>query len=33
MAATLLFMAPVIALFFVAQKKFVEGVNLTGVKG
>ncbi|HEX8854109.1 MAG TPA: carbohydrate ABC transporter permease [Thermoleophilaceae bacterium] len=33
MAATLLFMAPVIALFFAAQKKFVEGVNLTGVKG
>ena len=33
MAATLLFMAPVIALFFAAQKTFVEGVTLTGVKG
>ncbi|HEX3263375.1 MAG TPA: carbohydrate ABC transporter permease [Solirubrobacterales bacterium] len=33
MAATLLFMAPVIALFFAAQKAFVEGVTLTGVKG
>jgi multiple sugar transport system permease protein len=33
MAATLMFMAPVIALFFAAQKAFVEGVTLTGVKG
>jgi multiple sugar transport system permease protein len=33
MAATLLFMAPVIVLFFLAQKAFVEGVTLTGVKG
>jgi multiple sugar transport system permease protein len=33
MAATLLVMAPVIALFFAAQKAFVEGVTLTGVKG
>ena len=33
MAATLVFMAPVIALFFAAQKAFVEGVTLTGVKG
>jgi multiple sugar transport system permease protein len=33
MAATLLFMAPVIALFFAAQKAFIEGVTLTGVKG
>jgi multiple sugar transport system permease protein len=32
MAATILFMAPVIALFFAAQKAFVEGVTLTGVK-
>ena len=32
MAATLLFMAPVIAIFFAAQKAFVEGVTLTGVK-
>jgi multiple sugar transport system permease protein len=33
MAATLLVMAPVIVLFFVAQRAFVEGVTLTGVKG
>jgi multiple sugar transport system permease protein len=33
MAATLLFMAPVIVIFFLAQKAFVEGVTLTGVKG
>jgi multiple sugar transport system permease protein len=33
MAATLLVMAPVIVLFFLAQKVFVEGVTLTGVKG
>jgi multiple sugar transport system permease protein len=33
MAATLLFMAPVIAVFFAAQKAFIEGVTLTGVKG
>jgi len=33
MAATLVFMAPVIILFFLAQRAFVEGVTLTGVKG
>ena len=33
MAATLLIMAPVIILFFFAQKAFIEGVTLTGVKG
>ncbi|MEU2514976.1 carbohydrate ABC transporter permease [Streptomyces syringium] len=33
MAATLLVMAPVILVFFFAQKAFVEGVTLTGVKG
>ncbi len=33
MAATLLFMAPVIAIFFAAQKVFIEGITLTGVKG
>ncbi|GHB40301.1 sugar ABC transporter permease [Streptomyces cirratus] len=33
MAATVLVMAPVIVLFFLAQKAFVEGVTLTGVKG
>jgi multiple sugar transport system permease protein len=33
MAATLLVMLPVIVVFFLAQKAFVEGVTLTGVKG
>ena len=33
MAATLIVMAPVIVLFFLAQRVFVEGVTLTGVKG
>jgi len=33
MAATVLVMAPVIILFFLAQKAFIEGVTLTGVKG
>ncbi|MBB5117542.1 sugar ABC transporter permease [Streptomyces eurocidicus] len=33
MAATLLVMAPVVLVFFFAQKTFVEGVTLTGVKG
>lgn len=33
MAATVLVMAPVILLFFLAQKAFIEGISLTGVKG
>jgi len=33
MAATLLVMAPVIVVFFLAQKAFVEGITLTGLKG
>jgi multiple sugar transport system permease protein len=33
MAASVLFMLPVILLFFLAQRAFVEGVTLTGVKG
>jgi multiple sugar transport system permease protein len=33
MAASVLFMIPVIVLFFLAQRVFVEGVTLTGVKG
>ncbi|GAA2100625.1 carbohydrate ABC transporter permease [Kitasatospora saccharophila] len=33
MAATLLVLAPVIVLFFFAQRAFIEGVTLTGVKG
>jgi multiple sugar transport system permease protein len=32
-AATMLTMVPVIVLFFLAQKAFVQGVTLTGVKG
>jgi multiple sugar transport system permease protein len=32
-AASILFMLPVIILFFMAQRVFVEGVTLTGVKG
>ena len=33
MAASTLMMLPIIVLFFLAQKVFVEGVTLTGVKG
>jgi multiple sugar transport system permease protein len=33
MAATVIVMAPVVVRFFLAQKAFVEGVTLTGVKG
>ena len=33
MAASILFMLPVILVFFLAQKVFIEGVTLTGVKG
>jgi multiple sugar transport system permease protein len=33
MAATLVIMLPVVIVFFLAQKAFVEGVTLTGVKG
>ena len=33
MAATVVVMAPVVVLFFLAQRAFVEGVTLTGVKG
>lgn len=33
MAASLAFMIPVIILFFLAQKVFIEGVTLTGTKG
>jgi multiple sugar transport system permease protein len=32
MAATVMVLAPVVMLFFLAQKAFVEGVTLTGVK-
>jgi multiple sugar transport system permease protein len=33
MAATIMVLAPVVVLFFLAQRAFVEGVTLTGVKG
>jgi multiple sugar transport system permease protein len=33
MAAALIFMLPVIVLFFLAQRVFIEGITLTGVKG
>jgi multiple sugar transport system permease protein len=33
MAAALMFLLPVVVIFFFAQKIFVEGINLTGVKG
>ena len=33
MAATLVFIAPVMIVFFFAQKVFVQGISLTGVKG
>jgi ABC-type glycerol-3-phosphate transport system permease component len=33
MAASLVMMLPLVVLFFVAQKAFIEGITLTGVKG
>jgi multiple sugar transport system permease protein len=33
MAASVLFMLPVIIIFFLAQRVFIEGVTLSGVKG
>ena len=33
MTMTILVILPVIILFFFAQKTFVEGITLTGVKG
>jgi multiple sugar transport system permease protein len=33
MAASLMFMLPVVILFFLAQRVFIEGITLTGVKG
>jgi multiple sugar transport system permease protein len=33
MAASLIFLIPVVIIFFLAQRVFVEGVTLTGVKG
>ncbi len=33
MAASVMFILPVILLFFFAQKQFIEGITLTGIKG
>jgi multiple sugar transport system permease protein len=33
MAASTLVILPVIALFLVAQRSFVEGISITGLKG
>jgi multiple sugar transport system permease protein len=33
MAATLVVLVPVLVVFFLAQKAFVQGVTMTGVKG
>jgi multiple sugar transport system permease protein len=33
MAATMAVIAPIVALFFVAQRYFIEGVTMTGLKG
>jgi len=33
MAATVITILPIVVLFFFAQKAFVQGVTLTGVKG
>jgi multiple sugar transport system permease protein len=33
MAITMLVMIPVVLIFFLAQRVFVEGITLTGVKG
>jgi multiple sugar transport system permease protein len=33
MAASLMMTLPVIALFFVAQRHFIQGITFTGIKG
>jgi multiple sugar transport system permease protein len=33
MAASILVAAPLVAIYFVAQRKFIEGITLTGLKG
>jgi len=33
MAATVMSVAPIIVLFFFAQRTFIEGIALTGLKG
>jgi multiple sugar transport system permease protein len=33
MAASVIFVMPLVVIFFFAQKVFIEGVTLTGTKG
>jgi multiple sugar transport system permease protein len=33
MAACIVTMLPVVAVFFLAQKRFIEGISLSGLKG
>jgi multiple sugar transport system permease protein len=33
MAATSIFVVPVIILFFLAQRTFIQGITFTGLKG
>jgi multiple sugar transport system permease protein len=33
MAATILILLPIVALFFILQKQFIEGIAITGLKG
>jgi len=33
MAASVVVVAPIVLLFFVAQKTFIEGIATTGIKG
>jgi multiple sugar transport system permease protein len=33
MAASVVISAPLVILYFLAQRKFIEGINLTGIKG
>ncbi|MFC5402487.1 carbohydrate ABC transporter permease [Cohnella soli] len=33
MAASLMFTIPIVVIFFFAQKQFIEGISLTGIKG
>jgi len=33
MAASLVVMLPIVVLFFFAQRAFIEGITLTGMKG
>ncbi len=33
MAASTILILPVVAIFFVAQRYFIQGVTLTGIKG